>query len=158
MVTAGTYRKSHYFSTPDLLDFLNDNLFDLALRYSWNLQAWAIMSNHYHFVAIPEKDPGNLSRMISHLHTLTAKQVNIRDKKPGRKIWFQYWDTHLFYEKSYFARLKYVHYNPVHHGVVELASNYKWCSAVWFEKNAPDSFAKRISMLKIDRVNVLDDF
>ena len=64
-------------------------LFQFADKYEWDLQAWAVMSNHYHFVAISKGDPKNLTRMIGHLHTLSAKEVNLRDNMPGRKVWFQ---------------------------------------------------------------------
>ena len=35
--------------------------------------------------------------------------------------------------KSYLARLNYVHQNPVKHGLVRVANQYRWCSAAWLE-------------------------
>src|SRR6266568_1178059 len=58
----------------------------------------------------------------------------------GRRVWFQYHDTQLTFEKSYLARLKYVNENPVHHGIVLRATNYGWCSARWFEDHAERAF------------------
>jgi putative transposase len=84
--------------------------------------------------------------------------VNERDSTAGRKVWFQYWDSHLSFEKSYFARLRYVHENAVHHGLVSVASNYPWCSAGWFERCAEASFRKTIMSLPCNTINVLDDF
>jgi putative transposase len=84
--------------------------------------------------------------------------VNERDSTAGRKVWFQYWDSHLSFEKSYFARLRYVHENAVHHGLVSVASNYPWCSAGWFERSAEASFRKTILSLPCDTINVRDDF
>src|ERR1700689_3090201 len=43
-----------------------------------------------------------------------------------------------------FARLHYVHRNPVHHGLVRAATAYPWCSAAWFETEAPASFRKTV--------------
>jgi len=31
-----------------------------------------------------------------------------------------FWDTRLTFEKSWLARLKYVHHNPLYHGLVAL--------------------------------------
>ena len=38
------------------LEFLHDSLLGLAEEYGWNLQAWAVFSNHYHFVAMSPPD------------------------------------------------------------------------------------------------------
>jgi putative transposase len=51
MVTAGTYRKVHHFRDPGRLTLLQDQLLSLALESAWQLQAWAVFSNHYHFIA-----------------------------------------------------------------------------------------------------------
>jgi hypothetical protein len=32
------------------------------------------------------------------------------------------------------ARLHYIRHNPAKHGIVDLAENYKWCSASWFAR------------------------
>jgi len=69
-------------------------------------------ANHYHFVALIPEAP-TFRRLIRHLHTLTATEANRFDNSQGRKVWFQYWDTELTFEKSYLARLSYVHQNPV---------------------------------------------
>jgi len=73
-------------------------------------------------------------------------------------MWFQYFDSHITYPASYYTRLKYVHYNPAHHGLVQQAVNYRWCSASWFEQKADPVFYKTIQQFKTDRVNVVDDF
>lgn len=87
----------------------------------------------------------------------TAKEFNLQDNQPGRRVWFQYWDTLLTFQRSYLARLNYVHNNPVKHGLVANAENYPWCSAAWFAQNAPRSFVETVSRFKIDKVNVFDE-
>ena len=158
MVTAGTYGKKHYFSTPERLGLVKKLLFDIAEEYDWRLQAWAVMSNHYHFLALSPEDAGSLKKLVSKLHTLSAKEINREDKTPGRKVWFQYWDSLITFERSYFARLHYVHQNPVHHGVTKVAENYPWCSAGWFTLHAEPAFQKTVMSFKIDKVKVADDF
>ena len=56
IVTAATLNKEHFFGTPAKLTFLERELFSLAKRYQWQLEAWAVFSNHYHFVG--RKQPG----------------------------------------------------------------------------------------------------
>lgn len=158
IVTAGTYQKQHYFKASESLDFLQSSLIQLSSKYQWKLLAWAIFSNHYHFIVHSETNSFNLKNLIAEYHTKTSSYINDVDSQPGRKIWYQYWDTHLSHQYSYMARLNYVMNNPVKHGLVELASNYPWCSASWFEKNNSAAFVKAVKSFKTDKVNVFDDF
>jgi putative transposase len=80
------------------------------------------------------------------------------DGTPGRKVWFQYRDTCLSYETSYFARLNYVHNNPVKHGLVAVAHQYPYCSAAWFEANTEPSYRAKVESFGWERVNVPDEF
>jgi putative transposase len=114
------------------------------------------MPNHYHFIAISENAADSLRALVQGLHSLTARSVNAEDEESGRRVWFQYWDTHLTFGKSYLARLNYVHYNPVRHGLVRDANQYPWCSAAWFERNAEPSFYGTVRSFPIDKVNVVD--
>ncbi len=158
MITAGTYQKVHLLNSERKLSLFCDILFSTADELGWQLQAWAALGNHYHFVALsPDRAP-TLRRLISKLHTLTAIQLNRFDETPGRRVWYQYWDTHITYERSFLARLNYVHQNAVHHGVVPVATSYKWCSAAWFERNATPAFQKTLADFGMDRLNVADDF
>jgi putative transposase len=96
--------------------------------------------------------------MLGLLHEKTASWINGLDGEPGRKVWHNFWETRLTYEKSYFARLNYVHRNPVKHGLVPVANQYPWCSAAWFERAATPAQVKTIYAFPVDRVNVYDEF
>ena len=158
IVTAGTYHKEKLFNTPERLQLLLHMLLPVAKEFGWNLQAWAVLANHYHFVGLSPDDASSLTPMLSKLHTLTAREINRMDGIIGRHVWFQFWDTKITYQRSYLARLKYVHYNPLHHGVVKVASQYPWCSASWFERVAEPAFQKVVKSFKTDQLNVYDDF
>ena len=137
---------------------LTGHLCARAAEYGWELQAWSVFSNHYHFVALSPDAVSTLSRMLGHIHTLTARELNREDNTPGRKVWFQYWDTHLTYQASYMARLKYVHYNPVRHNLARAAEDYPWCSAGWLAEHARPSFVRSILSFKTDRIVIHDEF
>ena len=158
MVTAGTYQKTLLFDTHEKRHLLVQSLFAEAEYWGWGLQAWAIMSNHYHFVALAPEESETLKRMITSLHSKTAIWLNKLDDSPGRKVWFQYWDTCLTYQHAYLARLNYVHNNPVKHGLVENADKYRWCSMDWFKRNAENGFRRTVFSFKHDRITVKDDF
>jgi len=158
MITAGTYQKDVLFRSADRLQLLHDRLHACAQEFGWELHAWAVLANHYHFVAQSPADPGNLRRFLGKLHMTTAEAVNQLDATPGRKVWFEYWDTRLTYERSYLARLHYVNHNPVHHRLVTVATAYPWCSAGHFESHADPSFQRTVAAMPIDRLEVQDDF
>jgi hypothetical protein len=40
----------------------------------------------------------------------------------------KYWDTCITYERSYFAKLNYLYYNPVKHGYVQDPAEYSFGS------------------------------
>jgi putative transposase len=160
-VTAGTYLKAHYFRTSPRLDVLQRELLTIARNFSWEIEAWAVFSNHYHFVAHSpsgSRDAKSLSEMLSKLHTRTAGWINGLDKTPARKIWHNFWDTKLTYEKSYLARLNYVHQNAVKHGLVPVANQYRWCSARWFERVASPAIVRSVYRFKTDALSVSDEF
>src|SRR5438876_10528519 len=50
-VTAGTYLKHHHFCGAQRLAVLHRGLLTVAEKFGWQLEAWAVFSNHYHFVA-----------------------------------------------------------------------------------------------------------
>ena len=157
IVTAGTYGKLHHFRNPERLDVLERGLLRVAATHEWRLEAWAVFSNHYHFVG-HAAEAGNLPRMLWLLHRRLAEWINRLDGTPGRRVWHNYWETRLTYERSYLARLKYVHQNPVRHGLVSVASDYPWCSAAWFEHSASPAQIRTLGRFRVDRLNVLDDF
>ena len=158
MVTAGTYQKQLLFNSPEKRTLLRDLLFKYADQFKWKLQAWAVMDNHYHFVAASPENPNSLINLVSRLHEYSAKKLNRMDATPRRKVWHNYWDSHITHQTSYFARLRYVHQNPAHHGIIENASNYPWCSQAWLEQNAERSFVNTLARVKTDRISVHDEF
>jgi putative transposase len=158
MVTAGTLRKEHWFRGAERLDYLESALLRIVKSNGWRLEAWAVFSNHYHFVAHAEPDAQSLRKALRELHRETAIDVNQRDGAPGRRVWHHFWDTKLTFEQSYFARMNYVHQNAVKHGLVPIASQYRWCSAAWFERTATRAQVRTVYSFKIDKLNVRDDY
>ncbi len=158
MVTAATLHKVHHFRDTMRLEALTNALFEVSESYGWALQAWAVFSNHYHFIAQSPTASAVLKPLIQRLHSQTARWLNRQDDTTGRQVWFQYWDTCLTYEKSYFARLNYVHDNPVKHGLVAAAEEYPFCSAGWFEAYADPSYYRKVTSFRYDRLKVADDF
>jgi putative transposase len=158
-VTAGTYLKQHHFRGRERLQVLHRGLLTVARDSGWQLEAWAVFSNHYHFVAqSPPDSAARLSPMLGRLHEKVAKWVNKLDSAKGRQVWFNFRETRLTYERSYLARLNYTHQNAVKHKLVSVANQYPWCSAAWFEQTARVAQVATIYGFRIDGLQVYDEY
>ena len=160
-MTVSTYQKLPHFRGAARLRVLHRGLLTVAEKFGWQLEAWAVFVNHYHWVAhSPASAAGaeNLPQMLRYFHEKTAKWVNRLDQTPGRQVWHNYRETRLTFEKSYLARLNYTHQNPVKHRLVPVANQYTWCSAAWFERTATAAQVKTIYSFKAERLQVEDDF
>lgn len=129
-----------------------------AKTHNWQLEAWAVFPNHYHFVARGAPDSAPMTSFLQELHSLSAIKLNERTNTPARQVWHNFRGTRLTYQHAYLARLNYVHQNAVKHGLVKVANQYRWCSAAWFERVASCAQVKTIYSLKIDAVKIPDDF
>jgi REP-associated tyrosine transposase len=158
MVTSGILNKSRLLREDSRKDFVCQVIFQRSFSLGWSLEAWAVLENHYHLIARAPENAGTLSRLIREIHSITAHWLNERDKTPGRRVWHNYWDTCITYETSYLARLKYVHLNPVKHGLVDNAEDYPYCSYQWFLECGKFDLVGKVSGQPIDRVQIFDDF
>ena len=158
MVTGATLYKNHLFTTEEKLSLLENSLLSLSKQYHWQLEAWAVFVNHYHCVVRSEPDAAPLDNFLHHLHSDSARKLNSLDDSAARRVWYNFWETKLTFERSYLARLNYVHQNAVKHDLVMVANQYPWCSAGWFERTAPLSAVKTIYSFKIDNLKIYDDY
>ncbi|MFO1462003.1 MAG: hypothetical protein U1G08_21685 [Verrucomicrobiota bacterium] len=160
-VTSSTYLKAHHFRGANRLRVLHRGLLTVGRDYGWRFEAWAVFSNHYHFVAHSPSDSPNaetLGEMLKTLHVRTSAWINRQDGTPTRQVWFNFWETRLTFPKSLLVRLNYTHQNPVKHGLVTVANQYPWCSAGWFERTASPSQIRTIYRFRSDKLRISDDF
>ena len=158
MITGGILYKRNIMDTDEKKAYFCKTLFNLTERFDWQLSAWAVLNNHYHFIGYSPEEADLLKEFIQKLHSLTARFFNQVDAKNGRKVWFNYWDTCITYEKSYLARVHYVNYNPLKHKIVDEIMEYPFCSYRWFKLNADEDLQRKVFSQKYDKVKVYDDF
>jgi len=158
MVTGAIVHKQHLLSEDRRKEFFLKTLFEKATLFGWIMEAWAVLQNHYHFIAQAPEDATTLAKLLQQVHSITAIQINRWDNTPGRQVWQNYWDTCITYERSYLARMHYVHMNPVKHGLIDNALNYPFCSYKWFIEQGEDGLKKQVFDQPIDKVDVFDDF
>ena len=158
MITGAIVYKQHLLNEGRKKQLVLETLFERSKLLGWKMEAWAVLSNHYHFIAQAPEHANSLSKLIRQIHSITAIQLNNWDNTPGRQVWFNYLDTCLTYERSYLARLHYVHMNPVKHGLVDDVLDYPYCSFKWFIEEADDDLQQQVFRQPIDRVKAVDDF
>jgi putative transposase len=158
IVTGATLHKEHFFRGAERLNLLESALLRRTRESGWQLEAWAVFSNHYHFVGFRRPGGEELRAVLKQLHGETAHDLNLLDGVAGRGVWFNFWDTQLTFEKSYLARLNYVHQNAVRHRLALVANQYPWCSAAWFERTATRAQVSTIYSFKTDTVKLRDDY
>jgi putative transposase len=158
-VTASCYQRERRFDTPEKLTAVTTRLIDSAPMFGWTLWAWAVMSNHYHFLAgSPIGSAVSLRPWLREFHRSAAVEVNRLSGTPGRRVWMNFHESRVTHQTSLLARLRYVHENPVKHALVERSVDYPWCSAAWFERHAPPSFVASVARFRTDRLRIEDDF
>ncbi len=148
----------HRFTDDLRLQMLQEVLLVNLEQRGWKIAAWAVFSNHYHIVGQSPATGLGLTELTKAIHGDSAAELNRLDGTPGRRVWYRTFDTKLTYQKSYLARLAYVHRNAVHHGLVRLPEDYMWCSANWFLAHGARPFVETVLSFKTDRVQVYDDF
>ena len=96
-------------------------------RFSVEVLAWCLMTNHTHLVAVP-KDQAALARAIGEVHRRYTRMKNFADGVRGYLFQGRFGscvldETHLL------AAARYVELNPVKAGMVRSAEDYPWSSA-----------------------------
>ena len=90
-VTASTYHREKIFDSEEKLDEVTRLLVETAHRFGWSLRAWAVFTNHYHFLAESPKGSGeSLRQWLSVFHRSSAIAINQIDGTEGRRIWMNF--------------------------------------------------------------------
>ncbi len=119
ILTARTLYGRPYLEAPSRRQQLLDSLRFAAAQREWKLIAWAVLPEHYHCLLVAPDEAGTLTQLVQSVHRFTAAQFNREDATPGRQVWYRYWDTCITSEPSFYARLNYIHHNPVKHGLAQ---------------------------------------
>lgn len=105
------------------LSFLKEE----SARSGMDILAWCLMTNHVHFIAVPEKE-NSLARSVGEAHRRYTRYKNFQQKVRGYLFQGRFSscvldETHLLFAGRYVDR------NPVAAGMVEKAFDYQWSSA-----------------------------
>jgi putative transposase len=122
----GNYRQVIFGQEDDYRQYL-DWLKYYSGKYFLKIWAYCLMSNHVHFIAVPEIAE-SMSRTFNTLHMRYAQYVNAKRGDRGHLWQGRYYSCALD-EKHLYAAVRYVENNPVRSKLVAKAEDYGWSSA-----------------------------
>src|SRR5436189_1707931 len=98
-----------------------------AGRFRVSVHAYALMTNHFHFIVTPA-DADGLPRMMKEIGTRYVRYHNRKYDRIGT-LWNGRYRGLLIQDEQYWLTcLRYVEQNPVRAGIVDRPEDYRWCS------------------------------
>jgi putative transposase len=122
----GNYGQTIFFNDKDrklYLEWIQEysNKFGLALLSD------CLMSNHVHFIGIPEKED-SMAKTFNAAHMRYAHYFNKKSKVKGH-LWQGRFYSCVLDENHLISTAKYIERNPVRAGLVKTPWEWKWSSA-----------------------------
>ncbi len=159
-ITGAIYKKKYFLFTDEAKVRVFQSFNKGFNSLGWTLEDWVILHNHYHIMVSAPDNAETLSAIMRDIHKFTALWIkkNINESKDAEKIWWNYWDTFITFEKSYYTRLNYILFNPIKHGLVEKAEDWKFGSYYYRYRKEEEYLMKLKKNYPYDKVKVRDDF
>jgi putative transposase len=114
-----------FMADEDRREFLA--LLDLtATRYSWQIHAYCLMTNHFHLLVTTEK--ANVSDGMQFLNGRYAQWFNRKHEFEGHVLEKRFWSTLIETDEYLFAVARYIVLNPVRAGLCASPGDWLWSS------------------------------
>ena len=155
-ITGATLGRNHFFDTVGIKNKMVEYLFKSFKHYEWEIEDWVLLDNHYHLMAVAPQDASKLPRIINNFHRFSSLYIRkIRPELERTQIFYNYWDTCIDFESSYFSRIHYLWLNPEKHGYVKDAKEWPWGS---YRTRARELTASIITKYPCDKLKIKDNF
>ena len=122
----GNYRQPVFEEDNDYVQYL-EWLKDYGKKYSLKIWAYCLMSNHVHFVCVPNNED-SLAHTFNALHMRYSQYFNQKKNLKGH-LWQGRFYSCILDERHTYAAVRYIENNPVRAGIVRKPQKYKWSSA-----------------------------
>ncbi len=156
-ITAHIYQKKTHLSDPRNKELLLNIFRKILDEFNFQLLAWVILDNHYH-IQFKTKSGDDLVKAMRRIHINCAYSLNKLEKKEGRKLFQNFWDTCIRNKDEFYRYFNYIHYNPVKHGIVEEMSEYPFSSFhYWQEQKGKSWLASCFDKFPIEDFHVKYD-
>jgi putative transposase len=98
-------------------------------RFGVEILSWCLMTNHVHFIAVPEREE-SLARAIGEAHRKYTRMKNFSEGVRGYLFQGRFGSSVLD-ERHLIAAARYVEMNPVRAKIIKLPWEYPWSSAAY---------------------------
>lgn len=126
-VTQRGNRQANIFLNPPDRDVYVSVMCEAAAKFGVRFRAYCLMTNHVHFIAIPE-ETFSLAKAFHRAHTIYSGWFNETYQCSGHLFQGRAHSSPLD-ETHYWTAMRYVERNPVKAGLVDCAQDYPWSSA-----------------------------
>ena len=122
----GNRNQPVFFSEDDKKEYLR-LVSTHAKRHGVQIWAYCLMTNHVHFIAVPDSEK-SLTATFQEAHRLYTRRINFREGWRGY-LWQGRFASFPMDEEYLIAAVRYVEQNPVKAKLVSNAWDYPWSSA-----------------------------
>lgn len=144
LVSAACYEHRHYIGvSTERMSECERVILAICQQAGCDIYAWCVLPNHYHLL-LKSDAIKQFCREIGRFHGRFSRQWNQEDNQLGRKVWYRCFDREMRSNRHFYARLNYIHHNPIHHGYIEKWVDWPWSSAALFLEQAGREEAERI--------------
>ena len=144
-ITFTCYRRQPFLDTTHAKDVFERSLEQTRRSYRFDVIGYVVMPEHVHLL-VSEPERGTLATAIKALkQSVARRQVKLRPRqkdphnqrtvvwgtqnKSPQHFWqTRYYDFNVFTAAKRVEKLKYIHRNPVHRGLVEKPEDWPWSS------------------------------
>ena len=129
LITAACYEHQNHIGWSDRrMDDFSEALLTAVGEFCERIDAWVVLPNHYHILALTAAIPELLSSM-GRLHGRTSHAWNGEENTRGRKVWFNSVERPIRSDRHHIVAMQYIHHNPVKHRYADKWTEWKWSSA-----------------------------
>jgi putative transposase len=124
-LTFSCYRRRPNFATPSSRSIFESALERVRQHYGACVYGYVVMPEHVHML-VSEPEQGLLATAMQSLKQSVARTLALRAADPFWQA--RYYDFNVWSERKFADKLRYLHRNPVHRGLVARPEDWVWSS------------------------------
>ena len=121
-ITFSCHGRAPYLVASEAKEVFLNTLESVRKRYDFSILGYVLMPEHVHLlISEPTVKPLSVA--------LAVIKRSVSQKLPESPFWLpRYYDFNVFTQAKRVEKLRYIHRNPVHRGLVEKPEDYPWSS------------------------------
>jgi putative transposase len=128
-ITFSCYRRMKLLDSAAARDIFGRELERVRRWYRFYVSGYVVMPEHVHLL-VSEPEASELSVVLQMLKQITSRKLRPRDLP---RFWqVRYYDFPVWTDRKRVEKLRYIHRNPVHRGLVARPEDWKWSSFVHY--------------------------